>query len=132
MALEDHHNNKGGTNSSHSQVESVTQALEIARDSSEGAQDPTVKQILETALTEIWSRIQAQPSSYVMSREEFAVFNLFQKRFEGQELAIAARKRYWDSQWFWKGKERSINIYIYINLDRNLPANSFELSIFIS
>jgi len=98
MALEDHLNNKGGTNSCHSQVKSATQALETARDSSEGAQDPTVKQILETALTEIWSRIQAQPSSYVMSREEFAVFNLFQKRFEGQELAIAARKRYWDSQ----------------------------------
>jgi len=74
----------------------VAQALEIARDSPEGAQDPTVADILETALREIWAKIEAQPSSYVMTRDEFAVFNYFQRRFEGHELAAAARKRYWD------------------------------------
>lgn len=75
---------------------SVAQALEIARDSAEGARDPAVVRILETALSEIWGNIQAQPASYVMTREEFAVFNYFQERFEGQALAVSARKRYWD------------------------------------
>jgi hypothetical protein len=31
-----------------------------------------------------------------MTREEFAVFNYFQHRFVGHDLAVAARKRYWD------------------------------------
>lgn len=74
----------------------VAQALEAARDSPEGAEDETVKSVLETALGEIWSRIQAEPSSYVMTREEFAIFNYFQHRFEGQKIAIEAKRRYWD------------------------------------
>lgn len=75
---------------------SVAQALEAARGSAEGAQDDNVKNILETAVRAIWGRIQAQPTTYVMSREEFAVFNYFQNRFQGQGLAVDARKRYWD------------------------------------
>ena len=77
---------------------STTQALEIARDSPEGAQDPVVASILETALSEIWGKIQARPTSYVMTRSEFAIFNYFQNRFEGQELAASARSRYWSCQ----------------------------------
>lgn len=68
------------------------QALEVARDSPEGADDPTVSAILEAALTAIWRRIRASPA-YVMTREEFAVFNYFQHRFQGDRLAVAARKR---------------------------------------
>lgn len=75
---------------------SVAQALEIARDSPEGAADPTVKEILEAALVEIWGKISAQPTTYVMTRDEFAVFNYFQQRFDGQQLAVEARRRYWD------------------------------------
>lgn len=85
------------------EITSVAQALEIARDSPDGAQDPTVKNILEIALSEIWRKIEAQPTSYVMTREEFAVFNYFQSRFEGQELAVAARRRYWDHSQFTNG-----------------------------
>ena len=77
-------------------VTSVAQALEIARDSPEGAQDPAVVRILEAALSEIWAKIQARPTSYIMTRDEFAVFNYYQSRFEGQPLASSARKRYWD------------------------------------
>lgn len=80
----------------HQAITTVAQALEAARDSPEGAQDPTVVRILEAALTEIWRRIEAQPASYVMTRDEFAVFNYFQGRFAGQQLAVAARRRYWD------------------------------------
>ncbi|KAI1498091.1 hypothetical protein F5X99DRAFT_342441 [Biscogniauxia marginata] len=74
----------------------VAQALEIARESPDGARDPIISQILETYLSKVWGRVQAQPD-YVMSRDEFAVFNFFQHRFEGNEMAITARKRYWDN-----------------------------------
>ncbi|KAH8170525.1 hypothetical protein LIA77_09306 [Sarocladium implicatum] len=79
-----------------SQDAAVSQALEIARESPDGAQDPTVSQILERALTTIWGKVQAQPDSYVMTRDEFAVFNFFQHRFKGDKTAVSARKRYWD------------------------------------
>ena len=75
----------------------VLEALEIARDSPEGAQDPGIIAILEEALSEIWDRIQAEPTTYVMTRDEFAVFNYFQSRFEGDEVAAEARRRYWNS-----------------------------------
>lgn len=75
----------------------VAQALEIARESPDGAKDPVVSSILEGALGQIWGRVQAQPDSYVMSRDEFAVFNFFQHRFAGNKVAIAARRRYWDT-----------------------------------
>ncbi|CZS98392.1 hypothetical protein WAI453_005840 [Rhynchosporium graminicola] len=77
-------------------VSIVAQALEAARDTPEGSQDPAVVRILETALAEIWRKIEARPTSYVMTRDEFAVFNYFQSRYTGQRLATAARKRYWD------------------------------------
>ncbi|KAG5928560.1 hypothetical protein E4U42_000430 [Claviceps africana] len=76
----------------------VAQALEIARESPDGASDPTVSKILEHSLSQIWGRVQSQPGSYVMSRDEFSVFNFFQHRFVGDQDAIAARKRYWDNR----------------------------------
>ncbi|KAK9782806.1 hypothetical protein SCAR479_01149 [Seiridium cardinale] len=75
----------------------VAQALEIARESPDGAMDPTVSGILEGALAQIWAKVQAHPNSYIMSRDEFAVFNYFQHRFEGNKTATAARRRYWDN-----------------------------------
>ncbi|EFY90117.1 hypothetical protein MAC_03875 [Metarhizium acridum CQMa 102] len=74
----------------------VAQALEIARESPDGASDPTVSKILEGALSQIWGKVQAEPNSYVMTRDEFAVFNFFQHRFIGDNDAVEARKRYWD------------------------------------
>lgn len=75
----------------------VAQALEVARESPEGAQDPIIVNTLENAITEIWAKIEREPSSYVLTRDEFAVFNYFQDRFMGQPLAVAARRRYWNS-----------------------------------
>ena len=95
-----HHISMGGSHSPPSlqsqQDAAVAQALEIARESPDGAQDPTVSKILEQALSHIWAKVQAQPGSYVMTRDEFAVFNFFQHRFAGNKTAIMARKRYWD------------------------------------
>ncbi|THV49034.1 hypothetical protein BGAL_0214g00030 [Botrytis galanthina] len=76
---------------------SVSQALDIAQDSEEEIRDPIVINILEVASDNIWRKLQEEPITYVMTHEEFKVFNYFQNRFQHVELAIAARKRYWDS-----------------------------------
>lgn len=75
----------------------VAEALEIARDSPDGARDPVVSGILESALSQIWDRVMARPESYVMATGEFAVFNFYQHRFLGNKIAVAARRRYWDN-----------------------------------
>ncbi|KAM3074708.1 hypothetical protein ACMFMG_008131 [Clarireedia jacksonii] len=89
--------NNGNYSQNSSNNLSVHQALELARDSEQGADNPAVIRVLETALETIWGKLQAEPTSYVMTREEFAIFNYFQRRFEGQEIAVEARRRYWDS-----------------------------------
>ncbi|PNP79660.1 hypothetical protein FNYG_07006 [Fusarium nygamai] len=79
---------------------SVAQALEIARESPDGSSDPTISKILESALTRIWAKVEMHPDSYVMTRDEFAVFNFFQDRFINSvntKKAVDARKRYWDN-----------------------------------
>lgn len=73
----------------------VIDALEIARDSPDGARDPVISGILESALTQLWDRITAQPETYVMTTGEFGLFNFFQHRFMGNKLAFAARKNFW-------------------------------------
>ncbi|KAI1358282.1 hypothetical protein F5Y08DRAFT_345860 [Xylaria arbuscula] len=75
----------------------VLQALEIARDDPEAACHGLVRNLLESALEGIWSRVLANKSSYVMSRDEFAIFNFYQTRFRDDPIAIAARGRYWDN-----------------------------------
>ncbi|KAI0811897.1 hypothetical protein GGR55DRAFT_600972 [Xylaria sp. FL0064] len=75
----------------------VIQALEVARDSPEAACHGTIRDLLESALTEIWDRVLADQSRYVMTRDEFAIFNFFQDRFRNNPIAVMARKRYWDN-----------------------------------
>lgn len=89
--------NHGASAGRYSSSNIVAQALEEARESEEGARDPRVQDILERALSEVWSKVQAEPNVYVMTREEFAIFNYFQHRFEGNQIAVAAKRRYWDS-----------------------------------
>lgn len=76
---------------------SVSLALYLARETEEGERDPSVIEILERAILRIWAKIQREPTTYVMTREEFAIFNYFQNRFRGNRIAIAARGRYWSS-----------------------------------
>jgi hypothetical protein len=96
MSMGGNNNAATGGQFSRTSILSVTQALEHARDSEEGARDPLVASILEAAIREIWRKIEREPVSYILTRDEFAIFNYFQDRFAGQPLAIAARKRYWD------------------------------------
>lgn len=73
----------------------IPRALELARNT-EGGVDPNIKSYLEKALIEVWARLQAQPDSYVLSRDEFALFNYYRRRFEGSEVAQRAIQRFWD------------------------------------
>lgn len=75
----------------------VMQALDIARDTYEGSVEPTVCKILEDAIQRIWGYIVAAPDTYILTRDQFAVFNYFQTRFDGNKIAIAARARYWNN-----------------------------------
>ncbi|KAK3075267.1 hypothetical protein LTR53_001545 [Teratosphaeriaceae sp. CCFEE 6253] len=69
-------------------------ALDIARNT-EGDLDPHVREYLERALTDIWGRIQQQPDTYILAKDEFAVFNFYIRRFESRPESEAAIARYW-------------------------------------
>ncbi|BDD55013.1 hypothetical protein MAP00_000570 [Monascus purpureus] len=75
----------------------VRQALERARTSDDGHVDPQTNAILESAIRDLWRRIQRQPDSYVLSRDEFALFNYFRERFRGSPVAQRAVERFWNS-----------------------------------
>lgn len=68
-------------------------AIDIARNT-EGDLNPTVSAYLESAIADIWTRIEANPTTYVLTRDEFPVFNYYRQRFEGP-VAEQAIDRYW-------------------------------------
>ncbi|KAL8916218.1 MAG: hypothetical protein Q9172_006398 [Xanthocarpia lactea] len=72
-------------------------ALEIARNSEDGLVPPSVTAVLERAIGELWQRIQAQPTTYVMSKEEFVVFNYYRSRFANIPTAQQAVARFWNN-----------------------------------
>lgn len=70
-------------------------ALDIARNT-EGELNPNLRDYLEQALNEIWGRIQQQPDSYILTKDEFAMFNYYHQRCEGFPEAQEATARYLD------------------------------------
>ncbi|KAL2018004.1 hypothetical protein VTK56DRAFT_1384 [Thermocarpiscus australiensis] len=73
-------------------------ALDTARESPEGERNPEVRRILVEAIDQLWKRVLSEPDTYVMTKNEFSLFNYFQDRFIDNRLAVAARARYWDSR----------------------------------
>ncbi|KAI0853117.1 hypothetical protein F5Y00DRAFT_225485 [Daldinia vernicosa] len=77
----------------------VMLVLEFARNSPSPFTDPIIITVLGEALRRIWLKLFAIPS-YVMTRNEFAVFNFFQNQYlDGgiiAEIAARARAAYWD------------------------------------
>ncbi|RDA82340.1 hypothetical protein CP532_6083 [Ophiocordyceps camponoti-leonardi (nom. inval.)] len=80
-----------------SQQQVVAQALTMARESDDEVLDPVVFEILDNALRQTWAKVMARPSTYIMTRDEFSLFNFYQHLFVGNPVAVAARKRYWDN-----------------------------------
>lgn len=74
----------------------VANALEIAKDNQNGPIPPAVTQMLERNIGDIWRRIQAEPLTYVMTREEFAVFTYYRSRFDNNAVARQAVARFWN------------------------------------
>lgn len=68
-------------------------AIDIARNT-EGELNPQVATFLDQACTDIWKRIQEAPTTYLLTRDEFAVFNYFRDRFPGVQAEDAV-ERYW-------------------------------------
>ena len=71
----------------------ISKALEIAK----ANHDPpsAVLQKLESANTEVWQKIQAQPTTYVMDKYEFGVLNYFQERHKNDPRFGQAVARFW-------------------------------------
>ena len=75
---------------------SVQRALEIVRNS-EGAVDQTSVRFLERSIDELWGRIQTEPNTYLMTKDDFALFNYFRTRFTTSNTAQNAIQRFWDN-----------------------------------
>lgn len=72
----------------------IQRALDIARNT-EGELDPVVSQYLELQLSEVWKRINERPDSYILNKDEFAIFNFYIQRFDGSHIAERAIARFW-------------------------------------
>lgn len=71
----------------------LEKALDLAKDANQPT-PPSVTAMLERKMSEIWQRIQARPTSYVMTRDEFAVFSYFRSRYN-VPMAQQAVSRFW-------------------------------------
>ena len=74
----------------------VARALEIAKENQNGQIPAAVAQVLERSIGDIWRRIEAQPSTYVMKKEEYAVFAYYRSRYENNSIAQQAVARFWN------------------------------------
>ena len=74
----------------------VANALVIAKENQNGQIPTAVTQVLEKNIGDIWKRIQAQPSTYLMKKEEYAVFAYYRTRYDNNPMAQQAVARFWN------------------------------------
>lgn len=77
--------------------EAVRRALELARSSADGQIEPRVNTVLENAIRDLWRTIQSHPDTYVLTRDEFALFNYYRERYRNSSVARRVVERYWNS-----------------------------------
>ncbi|KAI9856645.1 MAG: hypothetical protein M1824_005342 [Vezdaea acicularis] len=73
----------------------IQNALDIVRSCNGEQVDPAVTALLNQFVAEIWQRIGPEPSSYILTQLEFAVFNFYQDRFREYPAYRAAIGRFW-------------------------------------
>ncbi|KAF2141588.1 uncharacterized protein K452DRAFT_228332 [Aplosporella prunicola CBS 121167] len=75
----------------------LLQALNIMRES-EGTEhvDPAVADVLDRELQSIWKKLRAQPDSYILTRDEYSLFNLYRHNYPNDDVATKAIQRFWD------------------------------------
>lgn len=61
-------------------------------------EEDQVAAILRRVAIHIWRRIQAEPVTYLMDRDEFAIFDYYQNRSRDSPVARRAVERFWKSQ----------------------------------
>ena len=69
-------------------------AIDIARNT-EGDLDPNVKAYLDQAITDIWSRLNQNPTTYILTKDEYPVFLRYVEQFGDQQVKQQAIDRYW-------------------------------------
>lgn len=72
----------------------LSEALEIAKQHQHGGLDPAVAIFLEQQFDEIMQRVLAQPSTYMLTRKEFAVFAHFRGLSSKNAVAQCAIRRF--------------------------------------
>jgi hypothetical protein len=75
---------------------SLGQAVHIAQNS-DGGIDQRLAQFLEKRLAEVWAKLNAQPTSYILLTDEFALINYYRPRFGDSVIVRDATKRFWDN-----------------------------------
>lgn len=75
---------------------SLGKAVHIAQNS-DGGIDQSLAQFLEKRLAEVWAKLNAQPTSYVLPADEFALLNYYRPRFGESAVVKEATKRFWDN-----------------------------------
>ncbi|KAI4936748.1 uncharacterized protein J4E92_001472 [Alternaria infectoria] len=64
---------------------SLGQAVHVAQNS-DGGVDQQLAQFLEKRLAVVWSKLNAQPQSYILPPDEFALMNYYRTRFGDNEI----------------------------------------------
>lgn len=72
------------------------EAVRIAQNSESGV-DQRLAHYLERKLAEVWAKLQAQPNSYILPPDEFALLNYYRSRFGNNDIVTKAIKRFWDN-----------------------------------
>lgn len=74
----------------------IQTALDIARTPNTEV-DPVVTKYLDSTVEGVWERIRAEPHSYLLNKDEFAIFNFYRAKYQKQDKDIteAAVARFW-------------------------------------
>lgn len=75
---------------------SLSQAVHVAQNS-DGGVDQRLAQYLEKQLAVVWAKLNAQPHTYILPSDEFALMNYYRTRFGDNEIVRNATKRFWDN-----------------------------------
>ncbi|KKK13378.1 hypothetical protein AOCH_007799, partial [Aspergillus ochraceoroseus] len=76
-------------------------ALNAARNDEKGALEGPDGETLKAAGSELWRKVERDPDTYLLSRDEFALFNYFRKQYEKTPSNVPIVKkavaRFWDN-----------------------------------
>ncbi|OTB01451.1 hypothetical protein M426DRAFT_14476 [Hypoxylon sp. CI-4A] len=76
----------------------IMRALETARESPRSLDNPQIRSILMSEVESIWFKLSSTGGNYVMTRNEFSIFNFFRHLYcmpEQKEIARIATSIYW-------------------------------------